>query len=180
MSKPKKASKKPTARVQPYGVKPVPRPAVIGMIAAWAVIGILTGVFLISRGSLSQLGSKASLGKATLEVTNVQYDAVGTQPYLAPPGLKFAIATVKVTNGSSDIFNFAPVLQTKVIDELGQEWSMAPATMEKPIQAGPFPSTATRTGTLSFLVPVNSKSVTFVFDPLVPNGITSKYILGQN
>ncbi|MFO0955718.1 MAG: DUF4352 domain-containing protein [Candidatus Saccharibacteria bacterium] len=179
MNKVKKATKKHVPRAPQYRHRQVSRAVVIGMIVAWAVIGILTGVYLINNGKMSQFGSDASAGKANLVVTNVQYDAVGKQPYLAPPGLKFAIATVTITNASSERFDFAPVLQTKVIDEKGQEWPMSPAMMDKPIQAGPFPVNATRTGQLSFLIPADAQKVTFVFDPLTANGAPAKFILGQ-
>ncbi|MFO0954922.1 MAG: hypothetical protein U0526_00040 [Candidatus Saccharibacteria bacterium] len=46
---------------------------------------------------MNNLDRMLALVKANLVVTNVQYDAVGKQPYLAPPGLKFAIATVTIT-----------------------------------------------------------------------------------
>ncbi len=147
------------------------------IVGAWAVVGILTGVFLINRGTLSQFGSKASFGKASLRVTNVQFDAQGSMPYLAPPGLKFVIVTVEVENGAQDIFDFAPVLQSKVIDESGRSWPMSPAMMAKPIQAGPFPTSAKRIGTLSYLVPAATDRMTFEFDPLSPLGQASQYIL---
>lgn len=149
------------------------------IVAAWAVVGVLTGVFLINRGSLSQLGSKANEGKATFEVTNVRYDSVGMTPYKAPPGLKFAIVTVTIKNASPEIFDFAPVLQTQIVDAKGESWPMSPAMMDKPIQAGPFPTNAQRSGTLSYLIPTDASAVTLKFDPLTANGQSSQFVLNQ-
>lgn len=149
------------------------------MMAVWVVVGILVGVFVINHGKKTELDTRASAEAAQVEVTNVRYDSVGTEPYLAPPDLKFAIVDLKVKNSSPDIFHFAPVLQTKVIDEAGQEWPMAPATQENPINAGPVSVGTEITGTVSYLVPIDSQTLKFVFTPIVKNAQESKYTLGQ-
>lgn len=151
----------------------------IGMVAAWALVAILTGIFLINRGTKSQLGSDASQAKATLKVTRLRYDSAGAQPYPAPSGLKFAIVNVELSNLSPEVFDFAPVIQAVVTDELGRSWPMSPANVEAPIQAGPVAPGATLTGEISFLVPVDATKLTFIFDPIKPNGFPAKYILGQ-
>lgn len=179
MNKTNSITKKALPHTHRSRLKTVHHSAAWMIVAAWAVVGVLTGVFLINRGRISQFGSQASEGKATFLVTNVRYDAVGTTPYKAPPGLKFAIVTVTIKNSSPEIFDFAPVLQTQVIDEKGQSWPMAPAMMDKPIQAGPFPTNAQRTGTLSYLIPSDAQKVTLKFDPMLANGLSSQFILGQ-
>lgn len=133
--------------------------AIIGL---WLAIGILTAVaavsFLDSRHNIRVVDDRISI-----KADKVSYDDVGKYPFLPGKGMQFVIVHITVKNHRDTAFDFAPVLQTYITDNQGGQYFMAPANLKDPINAGKLMPGENRQGSLSYLVPVSARGITFHF-----------------
>lgn len=135
------------------------------MVGMWATLGLLIGVAYNQSWINGHRQSSVAVSPGVeIGITNPRVDSVGEEPYKAPPGFKFAIVTISVTNSSNVVFNFAPVVQTSVSDSSGQKFAMSPALLKSPVEAGPLEPGQSRSGEVSYLVPSGATSLTYIFD----------------
>lgn len=134
-----------------------------GVICIWIAVAVFTAV-LIGSYLDSRRHVYINRNGITLKADNLTYDDVGKYPFLPGKGYEFVIVHVSVTNNTNGYFDFAPVLQTYLKDGKGKQYNMAPADLKDPIQAGKISPGETRSGSLSYVVPVNSNQLSFHFD----------------
>lgn len=156
--------KKRTGASTPRSHRKVHHTVSWAIVALWAVVGLLIGVAYNQK--LLTLNPKPLSVTAPIDlgISDLHFDLTGQEPYKTPPGYKFAILTLTVTNHGGAVFNFAPVLQTVVQDGSGNKYEMSPAPLNNPIAAGPVSPGESRTGQLSYLVPSDTKALIYVFE----------------
>ena len=134
------------------------------VLAIWATV--IVGTAVVSYGYFqNHRNLTITQNGIVLKVNKVTYDDVGATPFNAPPGWKFVLVDVSVTNNNGNEFNFAPVIQTSITTDEGGSYSMSPTLLPQPIKAGPVQAKATVSGTLSYLRPINAKNPTLQFNP---------------
>lgn len=137
--------------------------SVVVLMAALLVIVIIASMLLIAGYISNRRQIYLSQSGVDIRVYSIKYDDVGTYPFTPPKSSKFVIVRLSVSNNSSRDFNFAPVLQTYLTDRAGHQYQMSPATLTDPIDAGLIAPKQSRTGSLSYLVPINAKNLTLQF-----------------
>ena len=133
----------------------------IGVVAVWAVCGALIGLVALEKKADQVSAQSPAVVSVVLsdekEITN------SPPPFEAPQGYKFISLNLDIKNNSDQIFHFAPVLQTKIIDSNGNSYTMAPTTLVAPIKAGPISPGESVSGELSYLVPADISSPKYEF-----------------
>jgi hypothetical protein len=127
------------------------------------IILIIAGLAGIYAGMLLGLKDRALEPGLKVHVVSVKFENSGHGPLAPPPGYQYAVIGVSVSNGTPQVFNFAPVLQSHLIDEAGASYDMAPAEILFPIKAGPVAPGRAVSGELSYLVPVSAHTLSFKF-----------------
>ncbi len=145
------------------------------VIGVWVIVGGLTGNMFVNALSADQASESSSqnqnsavISQTTQNKNGVEWEVTsattnkGSEPFIAPSGEKFVVVNLKITNNSTYAYNFAPVLQTKIV--IGeQSYEMWPTILENPIIAGPVDSGKSISGQLSYLIPENTNDANFVF-----------------
>jgi|GEM_PF-2545370 len=126
------------------------------------VIAVGVAVFAYTQRSDVMVVSKAGV---SFTIDAVRYDTKGSAPFEAPPGMKFVIVHVTLNNTKKEVFNFAPVTQTHLVDSHKNRYDMSPATLTDPITAGSVAAGEKRAGSISFLVPVTAEGLSISFEP---------------
>lgn len=130
---------------------------------AWLIIVISSALTI----SATQKSKNYIIKKdgVVLTVNKIQYDQKGQFPFVPPENAKFAKVNITVKNNSKNIFAFAPVLQTHLVDENNNKYDLAVSILDNPIVAGDINPGQSVTGDISYLIPANSKEQTLNFDP---------------
>ena len=134
------------------------------MTVIWIVVIVCSAVFAY-RYFTNHRAITIDRNGIVMKVSRVQYTDIGTPPFDAPPGWKYVIVDVTVTNHRTSVFNFAPVIQTHIVGGSGQQYGMSPAILKNPIAAGPMQPGSSLSGSLSYLVPITSQNNSFEFNP---------------
>lgn len=125
----------------------------IGIVAFWAVCGALIGATALQQNA--EKASAQVLPVVSISLSNEKVITNSPSPFEAPPGYKFIAINLDIKNNSENIFHFAPVVQTKIVDSNGKSYEMAPTMLVTPIKAGPISPGESVKGELSYLVPEN-------------------------
>jgi hypothetical protein len=149
--------------------------AAVLIIGAWVCLGILSGIFLLYAGKQIPGIVKIDARTIEIEMRGVSYDKGGSPPFNPGDGMEYLIVNISVQNHTNQVFNLAPVLQTRVTDQNGTVYTMAPAMLTQPLDAGPVNPGAERTGQLSYIVPDNSQKLVFHFDAASPQKVTAQF-----
>jgi hypothetical protein len=141
------------------------------LIGTWVLLGILTG-FVALRAH-----REAEKQSMVVKVIHTTYDKHGQEPFVPGTSYQFVIIDVKVSNNTSDMFNLAPVVQSYITDEQGTKYNMAPAIISRPLAAGRLANGVSTNGTLSYVVPLGVKHLTFHFVADSPQHIRYEHAL---
>lgn len=134
----------------------------ITAILLWVLLAVAS-IYAIASYIDSRHVIKINQDGINIVVDSVSFDDVGSYPFTSPKGEKFVIVHIDVTNNSGRVFNFAPVVQTYMVDSEGKRYYMSPAVLKDPIAAGPMSNGSRLSGSLSYLVPVNASNLTLQF-----------------
>jgi hypothetical protein len=155
-------------------------PIAVVVIGAWTLIGIFTGIFVFlyaNSESIPHDQVAVARNPVTFDVQEVRFDVTGAEPFTAPSDQEFVILQVEVKNSTDSIFNLAPVVQTSVTDDSGAHYSMSPAVLDSPLQAGPIDPHGSAKGTLSYLVPKLAKHLVLTFNADAPQPVHTTYTI---
>ncbi|MEO5949686.1 MAG: DUF4352 domain-containing protein [Candidatus Saccharimonas sp.] len=87
----------------------------------------------------------------------------GDESYQPGTSRKYVIVEVEVKNPTAQVFHFAPVVQTYLSDDKGNQYDMAPSELANPIAAGSIMPGETKRGQLSYNVPIDVSGLSFHF-----------------
>lgn len=133
----------------------------IGIVAIWAICGAVIGLVALEKKA-DQVSAQSATG-VSVSLSDENVITNSPPPFEAPPGYKFIAINLDIKNNSDQIFHFAPVLQTKIIDSSGSSYEMAPTMLVTPIKAGPINPGESVKGELSYLVPDNISGAKYQF-----------------
>lgn len=128
-----------------------------------------TNTVAVHAPQAKPFGQTLSTKAYELTLSNLRHDSVGDAVYKPANGDEFVVFTIKVKNSTASQLQFLPVLQAYLKDSAGKTYSMTPAPLTNPIQAGGVKGGDTISGQISFEVPKGKTDLNFYFDPGWPN-----------
>ena len=132
--------------------------AVIFTIEAVLAIGAWTLIY----GSIKHRPVTARNDDVKITVQNARITN-GDATYKPGNGYRYVILNAQFLNISSDTIWLAPVVQTYVKDNANHQYELAPASVIDPLEANPLAAGQQRGGQLSYVVPADSKDLSFCF-----------------
>lgn len=142
--------------------KHAPKTLIILILVCYVFVGTLTGFVIVEHVREERVERRHLV---SMSVISTRQDTKKAKPFVAPTGEYFMVVSVSLVNNSERPFDFAPVLQTYLTDSRQKHYTMSPTILDDPISAGKISPKSQIAGELSYLVPIDSRGITFHFVP---------------